>query len=86
MRKFGWRFPLISVVGISGSALIMSSAAVGAATTVSGGVWSPASVAMLAGSRGCAQEEGSAVFGGSPSWLVILNLGIRINEGLVCTT
>ena len=57
MRKFGWRFPLISVVGISGSALIMFSAAVDAATTVSGGVGSPLSVEMLAGLWGGVHER-----------------------------
>ena len=68
MRKFGWRFPLSSIIGISGSALIMTSAAVGAATTVSGDVYLPALVAILAGPREGAREEGSAIFW----WLAIL--------------
>ena len=67
MRKFGWRFPFNSVVGISGFSLTRLLSAVCAATTVSGGVFSPGVVAVLACFGAGAQEEGFAVFSGSPS-------------------
>ena len=67
MRKFGWRFPFNSVVGISGFSLIRLLSAVCAATTVSGGVFSPVGLAVLAGFGEGAGEEGFAVFRGSPS-------------------
>ena len=62
MRKFGWRFPFSLVVGISGFSLSRLSSAVFAAKTVSGGVFSPVVVAVLAGFGEGAGEEGIAVF------------------------